>query len=260
MKIATWNVNGLRSAVSSGFEDWLQNDDPDIVCLQETKMLPDMLTTSWFNGYSLEIFPAVRSGYAGTGILYKRELGSANFSFGIGVDEFDKEGRVCAAEFDDLEVISVYAPHSHRELINLDKKKRFGAALFKFLKQKMSRSCRKPIVLAGDLNVAYEERDVYHFKNNRGNAGFHEAERAWFASLLKLGLVDALREVTDAGGIYSWWSLLPEVREKNIGWRLDYILAEKRLSNKIVDCYHSVDSSGSDHCPVTVALKDLAKI
>jgi len=255
MLVSTWNVNGLRSASSSGFCDWLERTRPDILCLQETKMEPDMLTDRWFDGYELNIFPAQKSGYAGTGLLIRNGFGPRQLEFGMGNDEFDKEGRVVSAEFETFWVVNIYAPHSHRELKNLDKKARFAAALIDFLQDRMARPDGKPVILAGDFNVAFQERDVFHFANNRGNAGFHEIERNWFNDLLNLGFVDALREITSEGGIYSWWSLLPGVREKNVGWRLDYILVDERLKGAIQHCIHSTTASGSDHCPVSVSIE-----
>ena len=152
------------------------------------------------------------------------------------------------------EVVNVYAPHSHRELINLEKKKTFMASFLRYVKTLLARTNGKPLILAGDFNVAFDERDVFHSSSNKGNAGFHDDERALFGDLLGLGFVDALRELDEEAGTYSWWSLLPGVRERNVGWRLDYILVQTSIRDKILDCFHSTDAQGSDHCPVTVRL------
>lgn len=254
MLISSWNVNGLRSASATGFRRWLDEVAPDFLCLQETKMEPDMLTSTWFDGYLLEIFPARKGGYAGTGIMYRRELKPIEIEFGIGCEEFDLEGRVITIIFENFEIINIYAPHSHRELINLNKKMRFSTALMLFLKRRREVTNGKPIILTGDFNVAFEDRDLFHSARNKGNAGFHDAERSWFGELLELGFVDALRELTSDGGIYSWWSQLPGVKERNVGWRLDYVLVDSRLRGKIQECTYSMDATGSDHCPVSVSI------
>ena len=254
MLISSWNVNGLRSASISGFKRWLDEVSPDFLCLQETKMKPDMLTSTWFDGYLLEIFPARKNGYSGTGVMYRRDLKPKGIEFGIGCEEFDLEGRVVSTFFDHFEIINIYAPHSHRKLINLDKKIRFLTALMLFLKRRKAETGGKPIILAGDFNVAFEDRDLFHCASNRGNAGCHDAERTWFGELLEVGFVDALRELTSDGGIYSWWSQLPGVKERNVGWRLDYVLVDSRLRDRIQECTYSKDALGSDHCPVSVSI------
>ena len=218
-------------------------------------MEPDLVTQTWFDGYFLEIFPAKRRGYSGTGLMYRSNLKPIEISHGMGAEEFDDEGRVMSAIFDQFELVNVYAPHSHRELKNLEKKLRFADAILRFIAEKCAKAAGKPIILSGDLNVAAEERDVFHHRTNHGNACFHDLERAWFQRLLRLGMIDALREITPEAGVYSWWSQLPGVKMKNIGWRLDYFLVCKALQNNILDCYHSPKAVGSDHCPVSVKLK-----
>lgn len=217
-------------------------------------MEPDMFTRDWFEGYQLEIFPASRPGYAGTAVLVRSGLGPFAVENGIGSDEFDTEGRVTTILVGEYEIVSVYAPHSHRELINLEKKKRFMRAFIDYVAARVEQNSNRSMILAGDFNVAFEERDLFHSRTNKGNAGFHDEERALFGELLDIGFVDALREVTQDTGIYSWWSLLPGVKEKNVGWRLDYLLVQEPIKQRISDCFHSPDALGSDHCPVTVSL------
>lgn len=254
MLISTWNVNGIRSASKAGLQAWLDEIGPDIVCLQETKFEPDLLSRNWFAGYQLEIFPAEKRGYAGTAVLFRKELSIISLRPGIGHERFDREGRVLTVEFEGYEVVCIYAPHSHRKLINLEKKKDFMISFLKYVEDRLASRTRKPLVLAGDFNVAFDKRDVFHHSSNKGNAGFHDDERELFGQLMKLGFVDALRQVDQEAGTYSWWSLLPGVRERNVGWRLDYILVETSIRENIVDCFHSVHARGSDHCPVTVRL------
>ena len=219
-------------------------------------MAPDMLTREMFTGYQLEIFASVKPGYAGTAILVRNELQPTNIKQGIGIKEFDAEGRVIAVQFGKFEVVSVYAPHSHRELINLEKKKRFIKAFNHYVASKISEDSGRTVILAGDFNVAFEERDLFHSSPNKGNAGFHNDERELFSELLKIGFVDALREVNQDTGVFSWWSLLPGVKDKNIGWRLDYLLVPELAKQRVLECFHSPEAEGSDHCPVTLDLVD----
>ncbi len=244
-------MNGLKSCVKKGFESWLDKEQPDIVCLQETKYQPDMLSSTWFRDYHLEVHAADKPGYSGVAILVKDTISDYTFTPNIGVPEIDSEARVLTFSSDDLVVINVYAPHSHRTLKNLEKKENFGNAFINFLNKNNN---DKPTVIVGDFNVAYEQRDLSNYKQNVGNAGFHQSERQWFKKVLDLGYLDAFRELHKDTGHFTWWSLLPTVRERNVGWRLDYILASKGLKHFIESCYISPNVYGSDHCPVTIEL------
>lgn len=254
MKIATWNINGLKSAISSGFTEWLASEKPDILCLQETKFQPDMFTADWFHGYHFEIFPADKKGYSGVGILVSNKYKDIRFTKGVENKKIDDEGRVISLILPNIDVINIYAPHSHRELKNLNKKKYFCDYILSYLRKRSESS--KPFIVAGDLNVAHQERDLTNFKQNVGNAGFHELERSWFSDMLSIGLIDCFRIFQKESGHYTWWSLLPTVRERNVGWRLDYILASQSLESNIVDCLIKPEVRGSDHCPVVMELSN----
>lgn len=255
MKVATWNINGLRSGVRAGFDRWLASSGNDIVCLQEVKTQEDLLGSVWFPGYVAHWFNADRSGYSGVVTLVSSSLVPKLVRKGIGDSIVDGEGRVLSVEFENFEVINVYAPHSHRELKRLDFKLMFLDKLSNYLARRKQND--KPFIVVGDLNIAHDERDVANFAANRKNAGFLPQERAWLDRTLQSGFRDAFRMFCDEPGHYTWWSPLKGVRERNIGWRLDYVLVDDRMINTLKSCFHSPEQKGSDHCPVT-AVFDLS--
>lgn len=252
MRIATWNINGLRSAVRGDFEPWLAACGADIVCLQEAKVEEDLLTARWFDGYEAHWFPARRPGYAGVVTLVRDGIAITAVERGIGDEAFDEEGRVITVRAAGVEIVNVYAPHSHRTLCRLDHKVAFMASFDAFLDRRPPSSA--PLVVVGDLNVAHLDIDVANAKANRGNAGFLPEERAWFDGLLQRGLVDAFRAFDEEPGRFTWWSMRKGVRERNVGWRLDYALVDERLLPKVHGCFHQPEQTGSDHCPVIVDL------
>ncbi|MBK8814874.1 MAG: exodeoxyribonuclease III [Methylococcaceae bacterium] len=251
MRISTWNVNGLRSSVSSGFETWLADSNNDIVCLQEVKMKEDLFTKSWFDNYDTFFNSANRAGYSGVATLIKHSLMPISVERGID-DLTDNEGRVLATEFTSFILVNVYAPHSHRQLTRLEQKLSFCRQLLNYLKKLRKRG--KPLIVAGDLNVAHHDIDLSNPKGNRKNAGFLPEEREWFDSLLNEGFVDAFRIFENNGGHFTWWSMRKGVRERNIGWRLDYVLVDETIKPRVISCHHSPNQRGSDHCPVTVEI------
>jgi exodeoxyribonuclease-3 len=250
MRISTWNINGLRSGVRAGFEKWLANSNNDIVCLQEVKTQEDLLTRSWFTGYETHWNSAQKSGYSGVATLVAPSLKPIWTGTGIGEEATDTEGRVLSIEFDSFLLINAYAPHSHRKLTRLEHKRSFCRQFLHYvneLRQKM-----RPILIVGDLNVAYQEIDLSNPSENRKNAGFLPEECAWFGELLGAGYLDAFRMFHSDGGHYTWWSMRAGVRERNVGWRLDYILVDATLRSKVRKCFHWTEQRGSDHCPVTL--------
>jgi exodeoxyribonuclease-3 len=253
MRISTWNINGLRSGVRSGFEDWLTASANDVVCLQEVKTQEDLLTRSWFTGYDTLWNSAQRPGYIGVATLVTPRFRPVSVEKGIGDEMTDPEGRVLTTEFVSFFVINAYAPHSHRLLSRLDSKRSFCCHFLDYLAR--LRNKNKPIIVVGDLNVAHEEIDLSNPKANRYNAGFLPEERKWFGALINSGLVDAFRLFESGAGHYTWWSTRAGVRERNVGWRLDYILVDKVLQPRVRSCSHSVAQRGSDHCPVTAEIE-----
>lgn len=250
MKIVSWNVNGIRSALSKGFQDFLKGAEADMVCLQETKAREEQVGAT-FEGYKAYWNSAEKPGYSGTAILTKTE--PLDVRFGIGHDVHDKEGRVITAEFPDFYLVNVYVPNSQRELTRLDYRvKSWGPDFLGYMKGLEE---QKPVVFCGDLNVAHKEIDLARPKANVKNAGFTPEERANFDTYIAAGFVDTFREFQTATGHYSWWSYMGTARQKNIGWRIDYVCISPSLRPRLKDAFIWPHIMGSDHCPVGVVLE-----
>lgn len=247
MKFISWNVNGLRACVGKGFEDIFRSLDADFFCLQETKMQHGQLDLQ-FEGYHSFWNYADKKGYSGTAI-YARHA-PLNVTYGIDIDEHDHEGRVITLEYDKFFLVTVYVPNSQDELKRLDYRMKWEDDFRNYL---LSLDKMKPVVVCGDLNVAHKEIDLKNPKTNRRNPGFTDEERSKMTALLDCGFVDSFRYLyPEKEGIYSWWSYRFRAREKNIGWRIDYFLASKRLADNITDAVIHTEIFGSDHCPVEV--------
>lgn len=250
MKIVSWNVNGLRACVRNGkFIPFLEQLNADIVCLQEVKMEFSELQDK-FEPYNHLWNSAEKKGYAGTAILTKQPPLSVQFGM---EDLYRDEGRILTAEYDQFILINCYSPHSKRELARLDYKIEFDRALCDYVK-KLRRV--KPVFLVGDLNIAHQEIDLKNFKENKNNAGFTQQERTDFDKLLETGLTDSFRSrYPDKTGAYTWWSYRKGVRERNVGWRIDYILVDHNLVDKITECHIHHEILGSDHCPIGINIE-----
>ena len=247
MKFISWNVNGLRACVGKGFEDIFRSLDADFFCLQETQMQHGQLDLQ-FEGYHSFWNYADKKGYSGTAI-YARHA-PLNVTYGIDIDEHDHEGRVITLEYDNFFLVTVYVPNSQDELKRLDYRMKWEDDFRNYL---LSLDKMKPVVVCGDLNVAHKEIDLKNPKTNRRNPGFTDEERSKMTALLDCGFVDSFRYLyPEKEGIYSWWSYRFRAREKNIGWRIDYFLASKRLADNITDAVIHTEIFGSDHCPVEV--------
>lgn len=258
-KISSWNVNGIRAAANKGFSNWIQIEKPDVLCLQEVKAFRDQVSPEITDpaGYSSYWHSAKKPGYSGVAIYIKDSLKPSiqRIEEGMGYTEFDQEGRVLAIELDIHWVVSAYFPNSQREGLRLPYKLSFGSAIADFLK-KIEKNSGKPVVLSGDYNIAHEEIDLRNPKQNMQNAGFLPEERKWMSEFIGNGYVDTFRHFEKSGGHYSWWSYRPGVREKNIGWRIDYHCVSKPLLEQVESAWIQPDVYGSDHCPVGLALKD----
>ena len=251
MKFISWNINGLRAVCGKGFADIFANLDADFFCLQETKLSPG-IDVPQFDGYFSYWSLAEKKGYSGTAIYSRHE--PLAVSYGIGLTQHDREGRVITLDMDDFYLVTVYTPNSQDQLARLDYRMEWEAAFRDYLKGLDS---RKPVIVCGDMNVAHKEIDLKNPKTNRRNAGFTDEERAEFTKLLDTGFVDTFRlkypDLTDA---YSWWSYRGRAREKNVGWRIDYFVVSRRLAERISVADIHCDIKGSDHCPVELILND----
>ncbi len=248
MKLISWNVNGLRACMNKGFEDFLRAADADIFCVQETKMQREQAEFV-FEGYEEYWNSAEKKGYSGTAVFTKEK--PINVTYGIGIEEHDKEGRVITAEYEKFYLVTVYTPNSQRELARLDYRMTWEDVFRDYLLQL---DAKKPVIVCGDLNVAAEEIDLKNPKTNRKNAGFSDEERAKFRELKAAGFVDTFRYLHPEEVKYSWWSYMFKAREKNAGWRIDYFVVSERIKDLVQTAEIHNEIFGSDHCPVSIEI------
>ena len=250
MKLVSWNVNGIRACVKKGFLDYFNSVDADIFSIQETKCQENQISLE-LDGYYQYWNYAERKGYSGTAIFTKKK--PLSVSYGIEMEEPDTEGRVITLEFDDFYVVNCYTPNSKRDLTRLGYRLNWEDAMKEHL---IKLNAHKPVIFCGDLNVAHNEIDLKNPKPNMGNSGFTEEERQKFSSLLDAGFIDSFRyfypEQTDA---YTWWSYMSKVRERNIGWRIDYFVVSERLVPTLKEATIHHEVLGSDHCPILLETK-----
>jgi len=249
MKIISWNVNGLRSAITKeNFMPFLEAEKPDILCLQETKLSSPEYRLE-LEGYHQYFLNAKRKGYSGTAIITKVE--PLSVKFGIGVEEHDNEGRVVTAEYDSFYLVCVYVPNSQRELARLAYRQHWDADFSHFLSRLAS---DKDVIVCGDLNVAHQEIDIKNPKTNMFNPGFSKEERDDFSQLLDSGFVDTFRHFHPEEVKYSWWSYMFQARAKNVGWRIDYFISTPNLLQHISKADILTEVLGSDHAPIVLEL------
>lgn len=249
MKLISWNVNGLRAAVNKGFKEFFEEIDADIFCVQETKMQLeqlDLFTEMLFKDYHQYWNSAEKKGYSGTAIFSKTE--PISVTYGLGIEEHDKEGRLITLEYPEFYFIDCYTPNSKRSLERLPYRMIWEDEVRKYLK-KLDKI--KPVIYCGDLNVAHNDIDLKNFKANRGNSGFTDEERQKMTELLSSGFIDSFRyKYPDKEDCYTWWSYMGNARTKNIGWRIDYFIVSDRIKEKISDAKIHSNILGSDHCPI----------
>lgn len=249
MKCVSWNVNGIRACLQKGFLEYFNEVDADIFCLQETKCQDGQVSLD-LPGYYQYWNYADKKGYSGTAIFTKKE--PLKVTYGMGIAEHDTEGRVITLEFEEFFMITVYTPNAKSELARIDYRMAWEDVFRGYLK---GLETSKPVIVCGDLNVAYQEIDLKNPKTNRGNAGFSDEERGKFGELVEAGFIDTFRHFyPNLEGAYSWWSYRFKAREKNAGWRIDYFLVSETLKEKLVDSQIHKDILGSDHCPVMLEI------
>jgi exodeoxyribonuclease-3 len=252
MKLISWNVNGIRAILKKGFEDFVAEHRPDILCLQETKAHPDQVDLD-LDSYHQYWNSAEKKGYSGVAIFTKKKPLATHY--GISVEKHDTEGRVLTLEYDKFYLVNVYTPNSQNALRRLDY--RSNEWDVDFLSYVKSLEKKKPVVFCGDLNVAHKEIDLANPATNTKNAGFTPEERAGFDKIVAAGFIDTFRQFNTQPGQYTWWSYRTKARERNVGWRIDYFCVSSSLQTYLKKAEILSDVMGSDHCPITLELNNL---
>ena len=253
LRLLSWNVNGLRAAHKKGFLDWMASDNPDILCLQETKANPDQLPDEVreIPGYKAYFASAERKGYSGVAIYSKVE--PASVTRGFGVDEFDSEGRTLVADYGEFLLYCVYFPNGKGSPERLDYKMRFYDAFLEVIDREVDAG--RNVVICGDVNTAHKEIDIARPKENEKVSGFLPMEREWQDKLLNHGHLDTLRMFNNEPGQYTWWDMITRARDRNVGWRIDYFYVNQALSSQVKAAYILPEVMGSDHCPIGIDLE-----
>lgn len=246
MKFISWNVNGIRACITKGFFTFVEKEQPDFLCVQETKAQPEQVDLA-IPGYDYVMNSADRKGYSGTLIYFKSQ--PLSISYGLKDGKYNDEGRIITLEYEDYFLVTSYSPNSQEQLARLDYRMQFEDDLRAYLT-----SLTKPIIFCGDLNVAHQEIDIKNPKANLRNAGFTIEERDKFGTLLATGLVDSFRYLHNDLVKYSWWSYRFQARTKNIGWRIDYFLTSESIKDKITKADIYTEVLGSDHAPVLLEI------
>jgi len=253
MKLLSWNVNGIRAAYKKGILNWFSKEQPDILCIQETKAMKEQLPDDLINvnGYNSFFSSAERKGYSGTATYTK--VNPVKVSSGIGIKEFDSEGRFLVTEFDEFVLFNIYFPNGKAKKERLQYKMDFYEAFLKHLKKLLKQD--KRIVICGDVNTAHKEIDLARPKPNEKVSGFLPEEREWIDKLLEAGFIDTLRVFNQKPEQYTWWDMMTRARDRNVGWRIDYFFISDNLKDNLKNAFILPDVMGSDHCPVGIELK-----
>lgn len=252
MKLISWNVNGIRAVAQKGFLNWIQQEKPDVLALQETKANPSQLSEELLAplGYKTFWSSAKKPGYSGVALFIKET--SPEIQEGLGITKFDDEGRTLIAEFDHFYLINSYYPNGRDDLSRVPYKLEYSDEALNMANKLRS---SKPVILCGDFNTAHTEIDLARPKQNMENTGFLPHERAWIDKLISHDYCDIFREYEKNGGWYSWWSYRAGARPRNVGWRIDYFFVDNRLKEMVKNSYYQTQVLGSDHCPVVLELK-----
>jgi len=252
MKIVTYNVNGIRAAMKKGFIDWLKNENPDIVCIQETKAQVDQIPIFDFTeaGYYTYSFSAQKKGYSGVAILCKQE--PDHVEYGMGIEKYDSEGRFIRADFGNISVISVYHPSGSSGDLRQAFKMQWLDDFANYIQE--LRKSRPKLVVAGDYNICHEAIDIHDPIRNKNSSGFLPEEREWMTNFLNLGFIDSFRRLNKEPHNYTWWSYRANARNNNKGWRIDYNMLTENLSENLKDSGILPEAKQSDHCPTWVEI------
>lgn len=253
MRLISWNVNGIRAAAKKGFLDWLNEDKPDVLCVQEIKAMPEQVPANVREptGYNNTYWhPAARKGYSGVASFSKKR--PSTVLKGLGIEEFDAEGRSLMLEFEEFFLFNVYFPNGKASMERLRYKLSFYDAFLELAES--LRESGKGVVVCGDVNTAHKPMDLSHPRENESVSGFLPVERKWIDKLIKKGYVDTFRHFCNEPYNFSWWDYKTHARERNIGWRIDYFFVSEDLIPKLKDAFILSDVMGSDHCPIGIEL------
>jgi len=253
MRLLSWNVNGIRAADRKGLFDWLNNEKPDVLCVQEIKALPEQFPPHLRNapGYNVSINSAERRGYSGVASFSKIKPNDTKKGFGI--EKFDREGRVLISEYDDFVLFNIYYPNGKKNQERLDYKLNFYDTFLSYADNLKSEG--KNIVVCGDFNTAHKEIDLEHPKQNQRVSGFLPIERAWIDTFIDHGYIDTFRHFNKEAKNYTWWSMRTAARQRNVGWRLDYFFVNREFMKYVKDAFILNEVTGSDHCPVGIDIE-----
>ena len=254
MKVVSYNVNGIRAAMNKGLIDWLVKEDPDVICLQEIKALEEQINISEFESIGFKYnywFSAQKKGYSGVAILSKHE--PIRVEYGTGISYMDFEGRNLRLDFEEFSVMSLYLP-SGTNLDRLEFKLNYMDDFLAYIKELNSKI--ENLIIAGDYNICHKAIDIHDPIRNKNISGFLPVEREWLQKFIDSGFVDSFREFNSDPHQYSWWTYRANARANNKGWRIDYIMISSDLKNKLNDAAILNDIVHSDHCPITISLKN----
>jgi len=251
LKIASWNVAGFQAILGKGFQQYVKDENPDILCLQETKIDPSKVKADLLPGYHGHFYAAEKKGYSGTAIYSK--VKPISWKDGIGIEDHDTEGRTITAEFDKFYIVNTYIPNAGAKLKDLDYRQKWDKDFLDYLKKLQA---TKPVIWCGDLNVAHNEIDLKNPATNKNKtAGFSDQERSGFSKVLETGFVDTFRHLYPKEQQFTFWSYKRNARAQNIGWRLDYFVISKTILSGLSDSFRRPDVMGSDHCPIVLHIK-----
>jgi exodeoxyribonuclease-3 len=253
IKLISWNVNGIRAVLKKGFLEWFKKENPDILCIQETKAWEEQLPEELKNipGYNSFFCQGIKKGYSGTAIYTKEK--PINVERGFGIEKYDCEGRILIAEYKEFTMMNIYYPNGKQSKERLDYKMEFYETFQKYANDLVVKG--KKIIVCGDVNTAHKEIDLARPKENSKVSGFLLEERAWIDRFLADGYHDTLRMFTDKGEIYTWWDQITRARERNVGWRIDYFYVSENFKKNVTNAFVLPDVMGSDHCPIGIEIK-----
>ncbi|PIK13673.1 exodeoxyribonuclease III [Halobacteriovorax sp. JY17] len=256
MKIYSWNVAGIRACEKKGLYEWYSKELADIYCFQETKALPEQLSDQLVNPskHTALYAPAVKKGYSGVSTWVKNGINHSH-TIGLGIEEFDSEGRTLITEFDDFILFNCYFPNGQRDHARVPYKMSYCEAIEKKALS-LHKKTKKEIIITGDYNTAHHPIDLANPKTNTKSTGFLLVEREWMDHFQEIGFIDLFRQFTpEENGHYTWWTYRSNCRERNIGWRIDYFWSTSKIAKKVKSCKHHIETLGSDHCPISIELK-----